>query len=91
MKAWQLLDSREKWCQNDIAVDRSGHSSAVTNEESVAWCAWGAILKCYGGFTPKAKKIKNQLYKREPYFFVWHDAPGRTYEEVHALLKELDI
>ena len=89
MKAWQLLDSKEKWCQRQYAMDANGYTVDPAAEDAVCWCIDGAIKKCYeSGMLPR------RFYERIPEYscsVTYNDDPRRTWEEVHALLKELDI
>jgi hypothetical protein len=89
MKAWQLLDSREKWCQHTYAMDADGYIVDPTLEDAVCWCIDGAMKKCYG-----SSMLPARFYERTADYscsVTYNDDPKRTWEEVHALLKELDI
>jgi hypothetical protein len=102
MKAWELLDSPEKWTQGTSARNVFGQPVPSTDPSAVCWCASGAIGCCYptayqpSGTFPIHARLANYLAK-QPYrpesgtISLWNDDPRRTYEEVVAVLKELDI
>jgi hypothetical protein len=77
MKAWQLLDSKEKWCQG------------VSTNEKGQRCMMSAVEKVYGFMYGEKRGDLMDYLGQWP--TSWNDAPHRTWEEVHALLKELDI
>jgi hypothetical protein len=78
MKAWQLLDSREKWCQGRM------------RKSNGARCALAAIIDIYGAFTVESYTQQERMRACvSSSIGEWNDT--HTYEEVHALLKELDI
>lgn len=90
MKAWQLLDSREKWCQGGYGKRANGTFTDATAPDVVQWCTVGAITKCYRQ-EQAWEDAYNKLGDRVVSISGWNDAPERTWKEVHALLKELDI
>jgi hypothetical protein len=47
MKAHELLNSPETWCQESPAEDRQGNKLQALDPEAVKWCALGAIQKVY--------------------------------------------
>lgn len=99
MKAWELLDSPEKWTQGHGALDSAGLPLFnASSSDAVCWCMEGAIEKAYSNsdwINPKLKAAKKvsgiDVNKIGMILIHWNDAPERTWEEVHALLKELDI
>lgn len=90
MKAYELLDSREKWCQGYTALDKQGNVVWSASEDACAYCIVGAVLRCYPRDQQSTTfdKLSNVLQRGAS---TWNDAPERTWEEVHALLKRLDI
>ena len=88
MKAWQLLDSPEKWTQYEWARGSNGEKASETYPP-VCWCIFGAVKDCYSGISFKSPWVRLQNKLDNP--VKWNDAPERTYEEVYAVLKELDI
>jgi hypothetical protein len=84
MKAYELLDSPAKWTKGGTARDVAGNIVDHADKDAVCWCVLGAVWKI-GGFA-------TELYDRLGDCVVdWNDAPERIYEEVIAVLKELDI
>ena len=47
MKAHELLNSSEAWCQESPAEDRQGNKLQALDPRAVKWCALGAIQKAY--------------------------------------------
>lgn len=97
MKAYELLSSKEKWAKRAYAYDEKGAPCDPRDEKAVCFCLLGAIDRCYGKtpmrvrskdiFLGVLEKLKNKV-GNVPH---WNDAEERTYEEVVAVLKELDI
>lgn len=97
MKAWELLDGPEKWTQGEGARDENGVPVYYNAKNAVCWCLMGALAKCYGSLTPDwyaaVDKVNDALTQKHKNILVikWNDDPNRTWQEVHDLLKELDI
>jgi len=105
VKAYELLDSPEKWAKGWFAYDNAGVGCYSTDKQAVSWCASGAIRKCYGYADDSSMEtdeeyeagIKLRLaIQKHPGRYTsniaeWNDAPERTYEEVYNLLKGLDL
>ena len=47
MKAYQLLNSPEYWCQESPAEDRQGNKLQALDSRAVKWCALAAVQKIY--------------------------------------------
>jgi len=47
MKAHELLNSPEAWCQESPAEDRDGNKLQPLDPRAVKWCALGAIQRTY--------------------------------------------
>jgi len=47
MKAHELLNSPETWCQESPAQDRQGNKLQALDPRAEKWCALGAIQKAY--------------------------------------------
>lgn len=91
MKIYELLDSPEKWTQGRGAASDLGQSVAATNPSAVCWCLAGAAARCYpGGRDPVFEKLRRHFGSWLG-VFDWNDAHDRTYEDVVALVKELDV
>lgn len=97
MKVYELLDKPEKWCQGHMAEDHFGKIINADSSLACRWCLVGAICRCYPIDTgmEKLKDIVNKLDKVSelPLISVgiWNDQAERTYDEVVALCRELDI
>lgn len=96
MKAYELLNKPEKWTRGALGRWPNGEPCWATNDDTVCWCALGAIERCYGFGTTLTHLNRGRVAKvvRElGYADVgsWNDDPATTYEDVVKLLKELDI
>ena len=47
MKAYNLLDSPQAWCQESPAQDRQGNKLQALDPGAVKWCALSAVQKAY--------------------------------------------
>lgn len=84
MKAWELIDSPEKWHQG--GAHRTDEKGVV-----VARCLISAIVEAYRGFDSNEMLAKVKAKLGIEYAVPWNDAPERKWEEVYGVLKELDI
>lgn len=98
MKAWELLSDKSKWTKRAFARGGNGEVVDARSEEATCWCTLGAIQRCYlapGRARIKWMEMAQHLEQAPPIqrfggiVADWNDAA--TYEEVVALLKELDI
>ena len=98
MKAYELLDSEEKWCKGANARDKDGNIVDPTSSTAKQWCINGALCRCYrkvADMGAAANKLSKLLTGRISWpggpYISWQDKKGRTFEEVHQLLKEADV
>jgi hypothetical protein len=87
MKAWQLLDSKEKWTCHTNARASNGKSVPIFDENACQWCALGAIAFCYREKVLEMATIVEKHLGRELTFF----NDNSSYETVYAVLQNLDI
>lgn len=91
MKVRELLSSAEKWTQGVYARRQDGSETYPTYPDAASWCIAGAIVRCYeielhhGLIDSVGRRIES------PSIGEWNDATERKFEEVKALLDELDI
>lgn len=100
MKMHELLDSPEKWTQKAMARDKDGFSKFEWSEDAVCWCMAGACMRCYPS-RDEACSVWRRLNRHvtsdvSPWpayedATAWNDDPERKYEDVVAVLKELDV
>jgi len=77
------------WGKGQYARDADGNICAVTDAKAVKFCLIGAAKRCC---PEKMNAIRCLLDKELGDIAVsWNDAPGRTFEEVRALVEKLDI
>lgn len=92
MKVWQLLSDESKWVKGLYACDALGDGIGPESPLAVKWCLNGAILCCYPE-TPLRDEVYGRLLERldTPISSQWNDRDSRTFAEVYALVKDLDI
>jgi hypothetical protein len=93
MKAYELLSDESKWAKKSYAYETTGGPCDPRSETACSWCVMGAIERCYFDGN-MSRRHMDAIYKVETKVGsvpIWNDAKERTYEEVIALLKELDI
>lgn len=92
MKVYELLATRDKWTQRSFARNIDDVPVLAESSDAASWCLAGAAVRCYGKnsleFYNVLKKINASL---KTGIFGFNDHPDRTYEEVFALVKELDV
>jgi hypothetical protein len=93
MKAYELLSDESKWAKKSYAYEATGGPCDPRSETACSWCVMGAIERCYfdgevtGMYLDMITKVKRKVGRIPE----WNDAKETTYEEVIAVLKELDI
>lgn len=92
MKAYELLDSAEKWTQGCYARRASALGTHLDDSDAVCWCAEGAILKCYERAVDRVSAyVRLEKVIGGDHIPDWNDATGRTWGEVHAALVKADV
>lgn len=91
MKIHELLTDTSKWTQKTLALTAKGVGVKSSHPEACSWCLLGACIKCYG-IEKADNEITAQIRAKLGCGLVsWNDSPNRTFEEVRALVLELDI
>lgn len=90
MKVRELLSSPDKWTQDFGARGADGLSIEWDSPEATCWCLIGAIVKCY---PTRFEQVRDRIKKHLGVQFLsaWNDRIERTFEDVKALVTELDI
>lgn len=102
MKVWQLLSSRKRWTRGAFATDEFGNPTPIADPTATSWCLAGAIRKCYdrgpirteeyyGVNALVQKAIKKVSRGRFGTVCGWNDSSRRTFDQVKALVKKLDV
>lgn len=98
MKIKELLSDRSKWTKGYSALDTVGWIVTPNSPDAVCWCLYGAIRVCYPDFSDLTKvgtklndTIQHKIGNKSITYIIWQDQPERTFEEVKALVEELDI
>ncbi len=97
MKAKELLASRDRWVQDDWAIDREHESVDPTSPNACCWCMLGAIVNCYPDYLDQRKAVKKVEELLEAKGFEaasipdFNDDPNTTHELVLSILEEADV
>jgi hypothetical protein len=96
MKVRELLSGPEKWTKRENARNKERLRCRESDPEAVCWCLIGAVNYCYGACSLQAQTIRKSLRamvgaKTVAGICDWNDAHERKFEEVKALVDELDI
>jgi hypothetical protein len=92
MKAYELLDSPEKWCRGANAVAVDGSETMATSPYACKWCMEGAINRCCGPLEARQAALGRVRGMIGQYpVFAWNDAPNRTFEQVREALIRADV
>jgi hypothetical protein len=100
VKVRELLTDESKWTQWAFARDEKKlpiYSSQLFTMPCTSYCLWGAIKVCYGtqpgGLdSDLSLRVRKRVQgKVEMPIEDWNDDENRTFEQVKALVEELDI
>jgi hypothetical protein len=96
MKMHELLSTEKRWTQHASARDEFGDVTSSMSRNAVSFCLLGALDRCYAQaqFSKRAAALNALVSKcggRRADVFKWNDTHGRTFGEVRALLKELNL
>ena len=94
-----LLDSEDKWCQGNNALDKFNKVVSSESPEAVKWCLIGATIKAYSNNkTPYIigdvlNKLRNCLEPKgsDIALAFWNDDKKRTFKEVRSLIKKAGV
>lgn len=93
MKAHELIDKPEKWCQGTFARDKNGLPVSLWRSDAVAFCARGALLRAYWRDSHRLGAARTKLCSSIGSSTVlltnWNDTGD--WQTVYSTLKELDI
>ena len=105
MKAYELLNSSQKWCQESPAEDSQGNKLQAVDPRAVKWCALGAIQKTYtpAQWSDTMDTLLRRLSVSERglaqmnasdkacSIMEWNDDPQCSFEEIREILRNCDI
>lgn len=77
----------KKWTRSALARDLSGFPVVPTASDACAWCLAGAAFAIWDGVTSSFADFEKRHFN--DLLPVWNDAPGRTFADVEAKLKEI--
>lgn len=90
----QLLEAAEffeknpdKWTQNRFAEDKAGNKIGCLTPKAYRFCVWGYFYSKYRTRT-LVTFVKPLIISEADTITSWNDKPGRTVEEVVALLNK---
>jgi len=81
--------NESNWTQGQFARDEDGNSCAAIDARAKKFCLMGAAYKCFSNETEMILDLLNRELQGDA--IGWNDAPGRTFEEVKAVIEKLDI
>ena len=95
MKVYELLSDASKWTQGTFARDKDGNDADWSSPSATCWCLKGEVNNCYRDSSEYAihDKIRTDIGGSAWSISIpeWNDDPNRTYEDVVAVCKKLDI
>lgn len=99
MKIRELYSDPTRWTKGCFAKNKEGIAVPFRSSDAYAFCLMGAVSYCYSDNDNDEMalkvdtKIRNYLRQKtgSGKQASWNDAPERTYEEVKAMVDELDV
>lgn len=88
MKIHELLTDVSKWTTGTLSRTNLGNSTHSRAENAIRWCLAGACIKCYDS-PESASEIIQRICNKVGNVGRFNDS--HTFEEVRALVLELDI
>lgn len=88
MKAYQVIDSPEKWTRKAHARCKHGKECDPCSKAAISWCAIGAIEKAYP-YNKQHEIVQFLSGEINQWITAWNDSSD--WETVYNKLKELDI
>ena len=84
-------DDPSTWTQGAYARDKGNAQVGSENPRATSWCLMGALHKCYLNNPPECNRVYERMKNRVGKdITAWNDYKA-TFEEVKALVKELNI
>jgi len=87
MKIKEFL-TKENWTQRAFALRQDGTGCHWLDKEAKKFCLLGATYRCHPGQPATIDALLDRACGNPA---TWNDMPGRTFEEVKALVEKLDI
>ena len=105
MKAHELLNSPQAWCQHSPAKDACGNKRYASDPRAVSWCALAAIHKAYAPSQrePAMERLLRALdasdwalermsaADKACCIMEWNDERQRSFREVRATLQQAQV
>jgi len=105
MKAYQLLNSPDAWCQESPAETARGSKVSALDPKAVKWCALGAIRKVYS--LVKWEKAMDSVLQalsvsergiarmtesnKARCIMQWNDDRGTSFADIREVLRKADV
>jgi hypothetical protein len=93
-KIRELLSDPSRWVQGSLAVDSAHTPVHWSSKDAVAWCLFGAYLRCYGYNDVIFKTLAAACgckSLRRVCIEAWNDHPARTFADIRRLTETLNI
>lgn len=87
----ELFSEKSRWIKDSSAEDNQGRTIDPNSEAAVSWCLLGGIIRVYGRGTTKSAQVMTALHFKLDGIACWNDQSERKFEDVVALVKELEI
>ena len=105
MKAHELLNAPQAWCQDSPAKDARGHKRYASDPRAVSWCALAAIHKAYAASQREQamERVLRALDVSERglarmsatdkacCIMEWNDDRQSSFPEVRAILRQAPV
>ena len=93
MKPSELIADPKAWTKGVAAVNATGKEVGPSSNEAVAWCLYGACVRCGVWDDQRADRLGELIRKNIGTGTVtdFNDDPNRTHTEVIAILKEAGL
>lgn len=90
MKPSELLSDPAKWSRGFVC-----QPPGVDVDDAVAWCVYGALLKCRVSVPKATALIQDEIKRRYPgakgLIGPWNDSPKTTHAEMLSVLRACDL
>jgi hypothetical protein len=97
MKAYEVINTPDKWCKGTLALDAGGGHVSPKDLSAVQFCIVGALARVYGLGTENCKMAFRRLRHHLMFnvggvgVLTFNDSPETTHAQVVDVLKTLDL
>ena len=94
MKAYELLDTPEKWTRETSARNAHHDPAPANSERAVMWCMIGAIWRCYReeyDAVNAESRLRSVLERAIPSITDANDDLATTFADIQRWLRAADV